>query len=104
MFEAIRDVLYAETKAEYSGKPGFVALAEEVQRDAFLRHMEREWPSVQLSLKAYPDAKLAVLLAECVEHGDGLGQKPTYDDMLREMARQAQVTGKERDDTPGRGR
>jgi hypothetical protein len=112
LFEAVRDVLYAEGKAEYSGGPGFVALAEEVQRDAFLRHMEREWPSVQLDLKAYSDARLEAMLAECVERGDVLGskdwqkvsRKPTFDEMLREAAKQAEAAEKAQAKTPGRER
>jgi hypothetical protein len=112
LFEAVRDVLYAEGKAEYSGRPSFVALAEEVQRDAFLRHMEREWPSVQLDLKAYSDARLEGLLAECVERGEAQGlkdwqktnEKRSYDEMLREVAKKVEAAEKARSKTPGRER
>ncbi|MFO0847863.1 MAG: hypothetical protein U0871_04770 [Gemmataceae bacterium] len=75
MFEAARDVLYAEGKASSGLSPGSPVANEPRLREAFDRHMERDWPAFRRQMRLLSDARLEDHLADAVERLDALGLK-----------------------------
>ena len=73
VFEAGRDLLYFEGKAKYTAAHGDDAVPDAVERDAFNRRMEKDWPAEQRDMRGLSDARLADRLADVVERLDALG-------------------------------